>query len=485
MKSIKIIFMVMGLLVLGSCTRDFEELQKNPNLPENVNPGLLLPSIILPAVNASINNGRSLCNEMMQYSASNNSFTEVQRFIFTLGNSNSVWNSFYGRMQDIQDMIMLSDQLDNPNYTAVGMILKAWMSSILTDVFTDIPYSEAGKAVSISNFTPKYDSQQQIYEDLLLELKTANEMLVPQLGLGFGGDILFNGDVIRWKKFANSLRLRLLMRVSNKIEDFAASEIKEMYENPQKYPIFENIQEHAVYQYSGVLPDVFPTYTEREFDFNNSVSSEFMVETLKDLQDPRLSIFFEPTKNSILAGTPEYIGLPSGIPAGDSFEFNGGRDGQSLINNNRFLNDARQKGIILSYSEVQFLLAEAALRGFITADPEGFYEKGIHAAISYWGASIPVDYMEQEKVVWDGSFDKLFLQKYLALFYAGMEAWFDYRRTGHPNIIPGPANVNDGKIPSRLIYPTIEQSLNLVNYQEAVQRIGGDNINSKGWWDSF
>ncbi|MGF1639288.1 MAG: SusD/RagB family nutrient-binding outer membrane lipoprotein [Cyclobacteriaceae bacterium] len=485
MKAIKILSLSIAIIFTGACTRDFEDLQKNPNLPENVNPGLLLPSVILPAVNASINNGRSLTNEMMQYTASNNSFTEVQRFIFTLGNSNSVWNSYYGRMQDIQDIISLSEQLENPNYKAVGMIMRAWMFSILTDVFTDIPYSEAGKAISNSNFTPVYDSQQLIYEDLLLELKTANDMLVPALGLSFGGDILFNGDVMRWKKFANSLRLRLLMRVSNKVEEFASTEIKEMYDNPQKYPLFVSNQDHAVYQYSGLLPDVFPPYTEREFDFNNSVSSEFIIQTLKELDDPRLSIFFEPTKNSVLAGTPEYVGLPSGIPAGDAFEFNGGRDGQSLVNNSRFLNNARQKGIILSYAEVQFLLTEAAMRDFIPANPEDYYEAGIQASMAYWEAEIPDNYLQQEKVLWDGSYEKLFLQKYLSLFYAGLEAWFEYRRTGYPQIIPGPANVNDGIVPSRLLYPTIEQSLNLVNYQQAVQRIGGDNINSKGWWDSF
>lgn len=485
MKAIKILALVTLFLSVGACSEDFDDLQKNPNLPVNVNPGLLLPSVILPAINASVNNGRSLCNEMMQYTASNNSFAEVQRFIFTLGNSNSVWNSYYGRMQDIQDIISLSDQMDNPNYKAVGMIMKAWMFSQLTDVFTDIPYSEAGKAMSTANFTPAYDTQQQIYEDLLKELKSANAMLNPTIGLSLGGDILFNGDIVRWKRFANSLRLRLLMRISKKNENFAAVEIKEMVENPQIYPLFTGNQDHAVYQYSGILPDVFPPFTEREFDFNNSVSSEFMVETLKELEDPRLPAFFEPTKNSVQAGAPEYVGLPSGIAAGAAFQFNGGRDGQSLVNNNRFLKNARQKGIILSYSEVQFLLAEAALREFIPGNPALFYENGIISSMSYWEVGGASTYLSQEKVKWDGTFEKLFLQKYLSLFYAGMEAWFDYRRTGYPRIIPGPANVNEGRIPSRLLYPTIEQSLNLTNYQQAVQRIGGDNINSKGWWDSF
>jgi hypothetical protein len=421
----------------------------------------------------------------MQYTARNNSFEQVQRFIFNLSDSNGAWNGFYGRLRDIMMMEQLAIELNNSNYEAIALILKSWIFSILTDVFNDVPYTEAGMAIANDNFTPVYDTQKTIYEGILADLKAANEMLDPSLGLSFGGDILFNGDVNRWKKFANSLRLRLLMRVSNKPEMNAAAEIQEMVENPTAFPLFQSNQDHAVYQYQGSLPNVFPHSTEREFDFNNYVGSEFMIETLKSLNDPRLPIFFEPTKNSITAGNPQYIGLPSGIPAGESFEFNGGRDGQSLINNANFLNNARQKGIIMAYSEVQFILAEAALRGMIDGDPKTYYDKGVKASLDYWGAEMPEGYLNTGEAAWDGTLENLITQKYISLFWTGFEAWFDYRRTGFPAIVPGPANVNDGKVPVRLIYPTIEQSLNPENYTTAAARIGGDNINSKGWWETF
>jgi len=481
---IKIYVFAIFIALLG-CTKGFEELQKNPNLPEEVNPGLLLPSIIFPAVNAHLYGSREISHELMQYTSNNNSFTQVQRFIFTLGNSNSVWNGFYGRIGDISVMQNLAKELGDVNYEAIAIIMKSWSFSILTDVFIDVPYSEAGKGVDESNFTPIYDTQQTIYEKILLDLEKANEMLEPSKGLTYGGDILFGGDVLRWKKFANSLRLRLLMRVSFKPEANAASKIKDLVENPSINPLFESNEDHAVYQYSGVLPDVFPYSTQREFDFNGYVSSEFMIETLKGLNDPRLSVFYQPTKNSIAAGSPEYVGLPSGLPAGDSFEYNGGRDGQSLLNNNNFLLDATQKGIIMTYSEVQFLLAEAAMRGMIDGEAQAYYENGVTSSMEYWGTSVPEGYLSSGDAAWDGKEETLFLQKYLALFWGGFEAWFDYRRTGFPNISPGPANVNDDQIPVRLIYPTIEQSLNEAHYNEAAIRIGGDNINSKGWWESF
>ena len=480
---IKISILIIIVSLVG-CTSGFEDLQKNPNLPESINPGLLLPSVIYGAVNTNVTNGRVIGHEIMQYSALNNSFTQVQRFIFTLNNSNSVWNGFYGQVTNLYTIRDMAIELEEPNYEAIALIMKSWVFSVLTDVFNEIPYTEAGRAVENSNFTPVYDTQKTIYEGIFSDLERANDLLDTSSGLNYGGDILFNGNMLLWKKFANSLRLRLLMRASNKADYNAAAKIKEIVDNPSNYPIFESNDEHATYKYSGLLPDVFPFSTEREFDFNGYVASEFMVNTLKDLGDPRLSIYFEPTKLSVDAGSPEFVGLPSGIAAGDAFEFNGGRDGQSLINNSLFLNNPTQEGIILTYAEVQFLLAEAAFRNIIDGDPQEYYEAGVSASMDYWGAEMDDAYLTTGPAAWDGSEEKLFTQKYLALFWCGMEAWFDYRRTGYPTIVPGPENVNDDKVPVRLTYPTIEQSLNEENYSAAVSRIGGDNINVKGWWES-
>ena len=482
MKSKLYIFTIVALFF--GCTNGFDELQKNPNLPESINPGLLLPSVIYNATNTHVTNGRTIGHELMQYSALNNSFTQVQRFIFTLGNSNSVWNGFYGTLNDIYTIQDMAVELEDPNYEAVSLILKSWIFSVLTDVFGDIPYSEAGKGISGANFSPVYDPQRSIYEGIFADLERANELLDNNGTLSYGGDILFDGDILKWRKFSNSLRLRLLMRVSNRGDYDATSDIREIFNHPNDFPLFESNGEHATYKYSGVLPDVFPHSTEREFDFNGYVASEFIINTLKDLNDPRLSIYFEPTKLSVEAGAPEFVGLPSGIPAGDAFEFNGGRDGQSLINNSLFLNNSTQEGIILTYSEVQFLLAEAALRGIIDEDPKAFYDAGVTASMEFWEAEMDPAYLTAGPGTWDGEEETLFTQKYLSLYWCGMEAWFDYRRTGYPGIVPGPANVNDDLMPVRLLYPTIEQSLNGTNYSAAVSRIGGDNINVKGWWES-
>lgn len=474
---------ILALLLLGGC-QDFEQLNNNPNQPESVNPGLLLPSVIFPAVNSYVNSSRTLAHELMQYHVSiNSTVNEVQRYILLSGHSDQIWNSYYGRMQDIRDMIELSEELDDPNYKAIAMILRAWMFSILTDTFGDIPYFEATQAVN-SNFTPVFDSQEAIYMDMLDQLKQANDLIDTEQTLTFGGDVLYNGNMMNWKKFANSLRLRLLMRISNRTEAFAEGEISELYNDPNRYPLFEDNDEQAVYNYSGELPNVFPPSQGDIFFFTIYVASEFIVDVFEEFNDPRLAVYFQPTEDSVNEGSPEFIGVPSGLTHSDAFGFNGGPTSQSFMNVDRFFRDEAHPAVLFSHAEVRFLLAEAAARGMISADAGSYYRQGIEASIASWGLDMPAGYMDHPDVAWNGDLNKIYLQKYLSQYWYGLEPWFEYRRTGQPAITPGPANINDDRMPVRLVYPTVEQSLNGANYTEAVERIGGDTINQKGWWES-
>jgi len=140
----------------------------------------------------------------------------------------------------------------------------------------------------------------------------------------------------------------------------------------------------------------------------------------------------------------------------------------------------------MQYSETQFALAEAVVKGFISGDANTYYQNGITASFEYYNTEVPADYFTRSTIALDGSADdltKIMTQKWLSLISVGHEAWFNVRRTGIPNLMAGPDNFNEGRYPVRYLYPESEQATNNVNYQEAVERIGGDNINSKGWWE--
>jgi hypothetical protein len=108
--------------------------------------------------------------------------------------------------------------------------------------------------------------------------------------------------------------------------------------------------------------------------------------------------------------------------------------------------------------------------------------KRIQSSFAQWGAALPTGYLQQDGIAYEGNLPQVYLQKFISLFFSGFEAWADYRRTGYPQLVPGPANVNDGKIPTRLPYPLQEQTLNATNYQQAVSQMGGDDLNTRLWW---
>ena len=144
----------------------------------------------------------------------------------------------------------------------------------------------------------------------------------------------------------------------------------------------------------------------------------------------------------------------------------------------------------MNYPELQFLLAEAALKGYITGDPKTYYDNGVNNAITLWGLTVPTDYFNNPALAWnasgtdDAKLEQIQAQKYYTLFFTDFQQWFEYRRTGHPYLPKGPGLQNDGLMPSRLKYPVYVQSLNSANYNAAVAAMGGpDDLNTKVWWN--
>ena len=500
-------FLILGLSVLTlivSCTDNFEEINTNPNEPDRISdPSLLLAKIIQDFGNENWDNsfdrGAIIADQISNFfvgSFGNFTRAEVGRF---------GWD-FYGTLKDLDFMIAAAEGQGLNNYVGVGLVLRAWMFQNLTDNFGPIPYSEAGKAREDINF-PKYDSQEAIYAGILAELERANNLLGSTTE-PVEADLLYNGDIQNWRKFANGLRLRILLRQSDRKDP--SSEMQKIVGNPSAYPLFTSHEDQAALQYDDVEPNTHPAYNGNVSDWASSSSTRLSatIDTvLTDLNDPRITVFALPTSATMDTTNPDYVGTPNGVS--DLSGFNGGPTHQSLMGlmfapkqyNEDLVSPNAAQSVFMPYSEVQFILAEARERGFISVgDAQTYYLNGIRDQFEYYSSRIPAtwtlptaaqlippaSYYSQDAVAYTGTreekLEKIYTQKWLSLFLVGFEAWSEWRRVGIPRIEAGPQST--GSIPVRHPYPADEQNTNTENYQEGLQLLGGgDEITTRVWWD--
>ncbi len=487
MKSIlfKSLLFVSLLFIVPACTSEFDEINTNPNAPVSVPPSLLLPRIQASVMNTVMGESWGIGNIVIQQTAKNQ-FVNEDRYLW--GEINGIWNSVYGNARDLKIIIDQSTITGENNYKGIALVMRSWMFSLATDAYGDVPYSEAIRAKEGFNL-PRYDSQEAIYDGILAELEQANSLLGSS-GEVVAGDQIFGGNIQSWKKLANSLRIRALMRISRKRN--VGPQIQAILDNPAQTPVFTSDDDSALYRYRAASPDQFPLHTARIGSFNEFRASKTLLDQLVAYNDPRLSVFFRPTPATEGTSSPVYAGLPNGLSDVDALTYNGGPQFQSRVSALFFENAVTTdglniaKGVIMTYAELQFLLAEAAEKGLISGDAAAYYANGINGSFDYYNLSTPAGYTSQAAVAYTGSQQeklvKIGTQKWISLFYQGMEAWFDWRRTGIPALVPGLSNQNDNKIPVRFTYPISEQALNATNREEAVARQGADNINTKMWY---
>lgn len=476
--------LTIALLVTG-CDSRFSDINENPNAPEQVSASQLLPNAIRGPVNTSVSYAHSTGNLVLQHTAKVQFNSDVDRYDWAgLG----YWDALYNDLRNVQDVIRTARAADNPNYEAIGLVLKSWIFSMLTNAYGDIPYEEAVQARADSTvYKPAYDPQQEVYQGMLADLRQANELIDPAVSVQ--GDILYGGDMVLWKRLANSLRLRLLMRQSDQVN--VQSALQEIVDNPSQYPIIDSNDQNAALTYLESRPNQWPIHTQRLGTFRTYRMSKTLTDTLQALDDPydpRLPVFADTTASTNDPGSLEYRGVPNGLSDDSSSVYNGGSSNQSTLNRSRYFDSPTSaKGLIMTHAEVLFIKAEAAERGWISGDPQTFYENGIEASMAQYGIEqAPMGYFSTSPVAYasnnqERALEQIGTQKWIALFYTGMEAWFNWRRTGYPNIDPAVSNVNGNQIPVRFRYPSGEQSLNGEHYQEAVDRQGPDNINTEMW----
>jgi hypothetical protein len=224
-------------------------------------------------------------------------------------------------------------------------------------------------------------------------------------------------------------------------------------------------------------------HTARVGGFDEHRMSETVERVLKATDDPRMQVWFRDLENPDSTGV--YRGMPNGLSEGAAYDFNGGSQANISRLGERFREQPDGAyGVLMSYSEQQFILAEAAQRGLISGDAATYYRAGIEASMAFYGVELPDGFYEQERIAFDAArgLEQILEQKWLASFMVGFEAWSDWRRTGLPDLDPSVDNVNSDRIPVRFLYPDIEQTLNAANYQAAIQRQGPDDINTRFWW---
>ena len=467
---------IMLALLTGSCTKNFEELNTDPDNIQEISPNTLLNPIIYELVTFNAERSEGFTMDLMQVrlpwpSAS----LGVHRYSVGETAGNSTWNTYYRWLNNLNEMEKASIRVDNHSYQAIALTLKAWAFSLLTDAFGDIPMTEALMAEE-NQLKPVFDKQQVVYTTLLQYLETANNLFKDAHALAYGTEMLYNNNVGNWRRFCNSLHLRLLMRVSNKPEMNAAEKMKLIVENPTDYPVFTSNTQSAIYKITGETPNVSPWSRYQDF-ITFRCAADFFVSTLNDFNDPRREKWL--TRATDLTGADiGYKGIPSGYAGDESqFPFNP----SNLV---RDLGIAPTMTItIMDYAEVAFIKAELAQKGIIADDAKTHYEAGVKASVERWGATLPADYFTNPLAEYDGTLERILLQKYIALFFVDYQQWYEYRRTGLPVLPVADGMLNDKKMPVRFRYPDIAQITNNDNYQAAVQSMGGDDINTKVWWE--
>ena len=471
-------FCILAILIstlAGSCTKGFDGLLSDPEALHNTSAGFFLNEILFEGANTGLNRALNVNNELIQVTVSTAETVELHRYIIRTSIPDYAWQNYYSILTNVKDMRLAARRDNQKNSEAISLVLWAWLYQNLTDTYGDIPYGDALNGYPDFQLRNRFDKQADIYQDLINKLDTANNMFTTTVGLEQGNDLLYSAhtaatNITLWKKFCNSLRLRMLMRIARKSPE-AVAQIKMIFNNPTKFPVMASVAESASVRYGTEAPFINPYATSRTIDWNgNRAMSKFFIDNLNSWNDPRLSKWCDP----ILGGG--YVGLPSG--------FTREQQGIASLPYSSFP-DAMQSssltGNIMQYAEVEFIRAEAILKGYITGDAQAAYENGVKASITYWGATIPADLFSRPGMTYTGQLQQVYLQKYFALFFNDMQQWFEVRRTGYPILPKGDATMNK-ELPSRLIYPLSVQSSNPTNYQEVVNRMGGDTYNTKVWW---
>lgn len=468
----KILVIYISLLVLVACTDDLTSLNEDIKNPTKV-PGYTLFSNAqkeladnLTSTNVNLNIFRLLA----QYWTQTTYIDESQYDLSTRSIPENFWHTMYRDvlrdLKEADSLIRTGGEVGDPviqkNQLAIINILQVYTYAVLVNTFGNIPYTEA---LNVDNINPSYDDASAIYDDLFVRLDNALNNLDPAAETFGDADLIYGGDVAKWIKFGNSLKLKLGMTLVDVNFDKAKAAVEAAAPN-----VLQSNADNAVFNYLSAPPNTNPVWVDLvQSGRKDYVVANTIANVMNDLNDPRRQFYFDevPVNGGIYGTSNSYFGFshPSSLIADPSFP-----------------------GLLMDYAEIEFYLAEAVERGMnVAGTAEEHYNNAVMASILYWGGT-EADaqaYLAQPAVAYEtaeGNFEqKIGIQKWISYYNRGYEAWKEWRRLDYPQLV-APADAIS-EIPVRFTYPVSEQNLNTENFNEAAKAIGGDQVTTHLFWD--
>lgn len=523
------LFLVVCLLSATSCDNELTEINQNPNGvdPSQGNPSFLLTQVM---VNTALDVGNK------GYSGELSAFVQYTQKD-SWGNNNydwdgSGWNTYYGNLRSAKLALQRSQELGYTLHEAIAQILMAQNFVSLADYYGDVPYTDAVQADE-DVILPTYDSQEAVYKGAIADFVAAAASISNNMGnleaFGASQDIFFEGDAEKWMKYANSMALRYYMRLSEKDPSYAQAGVTATLAKP----LISSVDEECALAYIGTSDGTSQpsnSSTGGASAFNRVKPCTTFTDRLRELDDPRASVWFAPVaipikvvpaadvpggeddvvvdgvryineetlaanglkiydKNtwkadrlaglSLIDTSSTYVGLPVSYQGSEPYTYNlnpnpvqGGGNVHVSLMNDQFKEASGEflKARVMSYAEVCFLKAEAALRGW-GSDAEGNYNKGVQASLDTWGIGDEyADYIDNAEVAYNGTLAQIMEQKWIANFATASESYLDWRRTGLPDLQTGPFALSS-VIPVRFQYPDEERNINEANYNAALSSL--------------
>lgn len=473
-KILTICLSVISIFIISACSKnvDFGNINQNPNEPNSIQTNALLTSAIkdMPLIVSSVQ-GTLYVQHISEITYTEDSRYETVQWSY---------DTFYSDPLNNLQLILTSltenpdDHLaagDKDNQMAVAKLLKAYMFHHMTDRWGMIPYTEALQGQNI--LKPKFDTQESIYNSLFTEIDEALALINPTSPLKLTGDIMFNGDMHKWKMFGNTLKLVMALRVADVHPD-----AKDKFNQAYTAGVIDSVSNNMHFPY--LTDDANDNPWQDRFESRQDYAvSDILVDHLTTHNDPRLPFFAElPDADT----TNTYKGMPYGKESPGILATT-----ISLITDKVIQDGTQAGGMVFTYAQVAFSMAEAAQRGWTTVgDAKTWYELGIKASMDQWGVSnsdasayINAHPFENSKAM-----ELIGTEKWVALYLQGYEAWAEWRRLDYPILSPAPDALTGNGIPVRQGYSALTKALNTTNYQSAVSAQGADNQDTKLWWDN-
>ena len=556
-KYIKYITLVLAAAFVSVGCAKFDEMNKNPYAIYETNSESFVQPMLYNAQKQMAQCEYYMIGELMQYTINTNFESSAQltyNYVVSEAITRYMWN-LYSQFGNAQYMLAQARKeceqpTGNPAMIGVALVMRSWIGHLLTDTYGNVPYSKAGLIALQGDkfdYTTPYDNQKDIYTDLLRSLEEANacfakaEEMVESKALTSANfnaicDFMYEGDVDKWRRFGNSLYLRLLMRVSNKVieesegivslgDEFGdidvRAKINEIYEcflsGGGDYPVMRNLDDSARVQFSSKDSALYtPFYSTTSGNWNGQAACSTLVKWMlpnyksadeKNCQwDPRYFRYFTKAAGAPTQETREYLR--------DYFDTHLSSAGNSTIGRypkgiytGEHIGDLKMDCAyaILNYDELLFIFAEAGARSWIPMSQKAYKDIYLEANLQnilqwqvgwekekdHFTASSPevvnwMNYLDNE-FDYNKPIETIMRQKYVAMFWVGVESWADYRRTGYPVLkTNGPAAQNKSILPTRMRYPSTEAFQNAKWYNEAVNGwLGGENnMTTDMWWAS-